>query len=629
MFPGGLVRRYLNPFLSEEPVAVLIRETARKQWRLLALNLGSTLLEAFSEGATLGVVFLAVEVLSAPTSSPFNWESNPLLNWSPGLASWLNSLPSTGLVLGLLLLALLLQGVQSLTRFLNRVSVGYFAARCRALVTARIHSQVLSLSFACASRYKVGDLADHANQGPEAIRIQLEQSSSLVVAVVLSITYLAVLVGISPWLLLVVLLMGGVITVLQKRLLPRIRAGSRAVVDAQVSIYSRITENFQGLRLLHSSGQLDDADQRLRHRIADLEQQLRGQARRLAIVEPFSAFLPILAITLICSLSLLLLGGRSSGVLPSLVTFVLALQRLTQRLSGIAAITNYLAENSGRLQRLNEILSPNGKQFRHAHGLPFKGLKQEIKFESVDLKYPGHATTALRDISFSLPRGKTLALVGISGAGKSSIADLLTGLYTPTAGQICIDNISLNQLDLASWQQRLGVVSQDTFLFNATIAENVAFGALSVTRRQVEAACEAAQASRFIECLPEGYDTVIGERGYRLSGGQRQRLSLARAIMRDPELLILDEATSALDSQTELLVQQAIERFEKDHTVLVVAHRLSTVINADEILVMVDGRIVERGSHPDLICHRGFYADLWRAQESSPKHFLAGPQNHN
>ena len=207
-----------------------------------------------------------------------------------------------------------------------------------------------------------------------------------------------------------------------------------------------------------------------------------------------------------------------------------------------------------------------------------------------------------------------LALVGPSGAGKSSIADLLTGLHAPNRGQILIDDIPLDHLDLASWQQRLGVVSQDTFLFNDTIGENIAFGTPGVTRTQIKAACDAAQAASFIESLPLGYDTLVGERGYRLSGGQRQRLSLARAILRDPELLILDEATSALDSQSELLVQQAIERFERSHTVLVIAHRLSTIVRADQILVLDRGRIQQRGSHSQLLSEAGLYSDLWAQQ---------------
>jgi subfamily B ATP-binding cassette protein MsbA len=204
--------------------------------------------------------------------------------------------------------------------------------------------------------------------------------------------------------------------------------------------------------------------------------------------------------------------------------------------------------------------------------------------------------------------------VGSSGAGKSSIADLLVGLYEPTTGRILIDGQPMTELDLSSWQQHLGVVSQDTFLFNSSLADNIAFGTPNASRAAIEQAASRAQAADFIESLPDGFDTLVGERGYRLSGGQRQRISLARAILRDPELLILDEATSALDSQSERLVQQAIEQFERQHTVLVIAHRLSTIVNADQICVMEQGRIVERGRHGELLDQRGVYASLWAQQ---------------
>jgi ATP-binding cassette subfamily B protein/subfamily B ATP-binding cassette protein MsbA len=332
------------------------------------------------------------------------------------------------------------------------------------------------------------------------------------------------------------------------------------------------------------------------------------------VVGPFSNFLPILAIAVIATLSLLLFGERSTGVLPSLVTFVVALQRLNVRLSGLAIITNGIAENSGRLERLNAILSPDGKQFRRQGGIPFTMLESEIRFDNVGLNYAPELQPALKSISFTLQKGQTLALVGPSGAGKSSIADLLSGLYEATEGRILVDGMDLNSLDLASWQKRLGVVSQDTILLNSTIADNISFGTPKATQDQIKAACQAAQAAAFIESLPQGYNTMLGERGYRLSGGQRQRLSLARAILRDPELLILDEATSALDSQSEQLVQEAIERFERTHTVLVIAHRLSTIVRADEILVLNGGHIVERGSHSVLLSHGGLYSTLCQQQ---------------
>jgi ATP-binding cassette subfamily B protein/subfamily B ATP-binding cassette protein MsbA len=389
------------------------------------------------------------------------------------------------------------------------------------------------------------------------------------------------------------------------------------LAQAQVEISSRITEDFQGLRLLHSSGQLAAADHRLLSGLGELERQLRGQARRMAVIGPFSSFLPILAIAIIAALSVFLLGTRSTGFVPSLVTFVLSLQRLSGRLSGIADIANRLAENSGRLQRLSQILSPEGKQFLRLGGNPFTTLNREIRFEAVQLQYAPELPPALSEINFTLPKGQMLALVGPSGAGKSSIADLITGLYAPTGGRILIDDTPLDQLELASWQQRLGVVSQDTFLFNASIASNIAFGSPGATPAQIEAACQAAQAAGFIEDLPQGYETLVGERGYRLSGGQRQRLSLARAILRDPELLILDEATSALDTQSERLVQEAIERFERNHTVLVIAHRLSTIVRADQIVVMAAGRIVQRGTHAELLSQGGPYQSLWQQQSQS------------
>jgi len=578
------------------------------------MNLVSSLVEALSEGATLAVTFLAVEALSAPAGQAFNWAGNPILGRLPVAAALLSGLPPVVVIASLLVTAVLVQALQSLARYVNLVSVGFFAARCRALVTARIHHQVLSLSFACASSYKVGDLTAYSASGPEAIRVQITEGSALVVALLLCGTYLNVLMSISPWLLLAVIAVAAVLVLIQKLMIPRIRRGARLVTKTQVEISRRITEDFQGLRLLHSCGQLELADRAVNQSMAKLESAMRRQERRMAVQGPFASFLPILAIAVIASLSILLFKGRHTGIIPSLVTFMLALQRLNARLSGISAILNTLASNTGRMERLNQILSTKGKQFRRLGGVPFVSLKRHLRFDCVCLRYRLEQPEVLSEISFSLVKGRMLALVGPSGAGKSTIADLLVGLYSPTSGRIMVDDRPLESLDLASWQQRLGVVSQDTFLFNATIAENISFGVEGATRQAIEAACEAAQAADFIQDLQDGYNTVIGERGYRLSGGQRQRLSLARAILKDPELLILDEATSALDSRSERVVQQAIEQFERQRTVLVIAHRLSTIVNADAILVMNGGRIVEVGVHDELLGRGGAYTRLWRYQ---------------
>ncbi|MFM7731943.1 MAG: ABC transporter ATP-binding protein, partial [Cyanobium sp.] len=312
-------------------------------------------------------------------------------------------------------------------------------------------------------------------------------------------------------------------------------------------------------------------------------------------------------------------GGRSELLIPGLATFVLALQRLNLRLVRIGQSANLLAENLPRIELLNDLLAAEDKTFRRRGGHPFPGLKHGIRFEAVSFRYPERSQAALIDVSFSLPRHGTVALVGASGAGKSTLVDLLVGLIDPCAGRITVDGQDLQSLDLDSWQRRLGVVSQDVLVVHDTIAANIAFGlgdgvSLEAIRRAAAAAC----ADDFIEALPEGYNTVIGEQGHRLSGGQRQRLSLARAMLRQPEILILDEATSALDSHSEARVHQAIEAFRSGRTVLAVAHRLSSIRAADQILVIDGGRVMERGNHDQLLAQSGAYAALWRRQQGRP-----------
>ena len=609
-------RRSLSPwiqrFVQPGPAERLILQTARQQWPLLAINLFSSLLEAFGEGAALAVVFLAVQVLSR--SAEQSWASNPLISRLPGLLSWMDSTPRVPLFLVLLAVSVLLQLLLSGCRYLNAISVSYLAARSRARVTSRIQQQILGFSFACASRYRVGDLTDLLALGPDAVSSAIGVHGQLLINLLLAAVYLGVLMVLSPWLLLMAAAMAMLVVWVQRRLLPRIRESAQQVSADQLQIASVVTEQIQGLRLLHSLGQLDQAQQAVSAHMAQLERSLRRQSQLIELIGPISQLLPIIAIAVLGAASLLVFGDKSSGILPSLVTFVLALQRLNIRLSGIARLFTERSANAGRMQRLDGFLQPHDKQFRRQGGIRSTGLRREIRLDGVDLCYPGSNDPVLRALDLTIPCGSTVALVGPSGAGKSSLVDLLIGLYSPSAGRVLIDGEDLETLNLISWQQHLGVVSQDTFLFNATIAENLAFGCPNVSEEQIQSALSTAQCSGFISALPDGIHTLVGERGYRLSGGQRQRLALARAILRRPDLLILDEATSALDSNNERLVQKAYERLRGSCTVLMIAHRLSTVVNADQIIVMQEGRIVQRGNHAQLLALDGLYRSLWLDQ---------------
>jgi len=609
-----LVRYGLAPLRDPRPASRLIRQTARKEWKVLSLGMICNLLQAAAEGATLGVVFLAVDLLSKPAGQTIEWSSKGLLGSLPQLAAGLNAMPRNQLFLLILGLAVLLKLLQSLAMYLGSLAMGYYSARTSSRLMAMIHSHILGFSFACASRYRVGDLLYVAGAGPNAVMNQINIVSSIALTVLMMLTYLVVLLSLSPWLLVAALVMGGLLSLVQQQLLPRIRTRSFIGTEQERNLSGRITENIQGLRLLHTSGELDEADKGVYDRTGDLEVNKRAATRLNSITGPINTFLPILMIAGIAGLSLLLFGSRNSGVLPSLVTFVVALQRLNGTFGTVAASLGSLNTNAAPLDLLNKLLEPADKQFRRRGGLTFKSLQQSISLRNVMLQYSPELQPALRNLNLDIPRGSTVALVGSSGAGKSSIADLLVGLYDASEGQMLIDGKPLTDYDLISWQQHLGVVSQDTFLFNATIADNISHGSPHATRAQIVEAAEKAQAAGFISDLPDGYDTLIGERGYILSGGQRQRLSLARAILRDPELLILDEATSALDTQSERLVQQAIDQFERQHTVLVIAHRLSTIVKADLICVLEKGQIVEQGNHQELLEKQGIYAALWRQQ---------------
>lgn len=332
--PHRLINQVLEPLRDQRPASRLIRRTARQEWRLISLNMVCNLIQAACEGATLGVIFLAVDLLSRPEATTMNWSSKPILGSLPQLGEILNILPRNQLFLMLLALAVLLKLGQSLAMYLGAVAVGYYANRTSARLTSMLHSQVLGFSFPCASRYRVGDLQYINGTAPGGVISVINILSGLAMNILMIGTYLLVLIGLSPWLLLAALGMGGILALVQQQLLPRIR--SRSVQSTQLGrdLSSRMTENVQGLRLLHTSGQLDAADLDVSNRTRAVEITSRAQTRLNSVNGPIIVTLPILMIAVIAGLSVIIFGTRSSGVLPNLVTFVVALQRLNGSFGG-------------------------------------------------------------------------------------------------------------------------------------------------------------------------------------------------------------------------------------------------------------------------------------------------------
>ncbi|MFX1555604.1 MAG: ABC transporter ATP-binding protein, partial [Promethearchaeota archaeon] len=300
------------------------------------------------------------------------------------------------------------------------------------------------------------------------------------------------------------------------------------------------------------------------------------------------------------------------NVMPVLGAFAIALFRLVPVIGSAGGLTMQIM---GALPNCETIYNIRNAQIAHLEDgeKELSSFRSNITFDRVSFAYKGRSQT-INDISVTFQRGKTTAVVGRSGTGKTTIINLLLRLFDVDRGEIKIDGIDIKRYKLSSWLDQVGCVSQDTFILNDTVAGNITFGSDGYSREQIIEAARYADAHSFINELPDGYDTLVGDRGMRLSGGQAQRLAVARAMVRRPEILIFDEATNNLDSISETAVQKAIDEIARDHTVIIIAHRLSTVVNADKIIVLGDGRVLEEGTHQELMEKKGAYWELYRSQ---------------
>jgi len=378
-------------------------------------------------------------------------------------------------------------------------------------------------------------------------------------------------------------------------------------------IGSLVEETLGGLRIIKGFNAEQWQAERFGRENERYARTLTGLYRRKDLASPLSEFLGIGAVSV-----LLWFGAKQvfAGEISAatFITFLYAFYNIIEPAKALSGASYSIRKGMGALERVEEVLNAPLVIQDADNALSINEFRDKIEFRNVSFQYQNADRDALHDITLSIPRGKIVALVGASGAGKSTVADLLPRFYDVTAGQILVDGTDIRQLRLRDLRSLMGIVSQEAILFNDTVRSNIAFSSGDVSATAVEAAARAANAHDFITAMPEGYDTNIGDRGNKLSGGQRQRLTIARALLKNPPILILDEATSALDSESEQLVQAALDTLLKNRTALVIAHRLSTVQHADEIIVLDAGRIVERGTHESLMREGKFYRKLVELQ---------------
>jgi len=331
-----------------------------------------------------------------------------------------------------------------------------------------------------------------------------------------------------------------------------------------------------------------------------------------------SAFIPIIRMAILAGfLATFLLGGwmtlNGSLNVGAYGVLVFLTQRLLWPLTSLAETVDLYERAMASSRRILDVIQVPVRIRDRPDAVPVTAVQGHIQFQHVNFAYSG-GEQVLHDIELDIPASTTVAFVGQTGSGKSTLIKLLLRFYSPDSGRILLDGQPIDSLQLKGLRQHIGLVSQDVFLFPGSVRENIAYGCPDVTMAHIRAAADAAEATEFIRRLPQGFDTVVGERGQKLSGGQRQRLSIARALLKDPAVLVLDEATSAVDNETEAAIQRSVARISHTRTTLIIAHRLSTIVHADAIHVLDKGRIVESGTHQALLERRGIYAALWRVQ---------------
>ena len=478
----------------------------------------------------------------------------------------------------------------ALLRHLQRLPIGYF----QRTKTGQIMSTVLA------------DTEQTRAVITEVVTRTLQNGTMIIVNIV-------VLLLISPRLTLLALVIAPLLTLALQPILRTLRRGHRRLRGEYGEITSVLQEVISGVRLVKSfrGEPYEDA------RFARANDSYSSGAARITRIAFLSQPLTELIGTTIAVLILwigaqqALVGGSMDGA--QLITFMIIVMRLLPPLKQLSQMPTTAQQSLAAAERLFAVLDQPAEHQLDRGTRTVDGLRDGIEFDRVTFAYDQEPV--LTDVSFRARRGDIVALVGPSGAGKSTLVDLIPRFYEPTGGRILVDGVDTKEIRLDALRSLTGIVSQDTVLFNDTVLRNIAYGAAaSHSREQVIQAARDANAHDFILELPQGYDTVLGERGTRLSGGQRQRLAIARALLSDPPILILDEATSALDTESERLVQEAIERLLEGRTVFVIAHRLSTVAHASLILVLDRGKVVERGTHEELLSRHGMYHRLHSLQ---------------
>lgn len=503
--------------------------------------------------------------------------------------------------------------LSNLTRYLG----SFFLSPIRNGVLCRLrddfYHKITILPVSYFNSRRKGDILSRLSNDLFDVEWSIVTSLEMLIKAPVNIVFFAAtLVFISPKLFLYFLLILPVAVFLIGRIGKSLKRNSTKGQTKLGGLFSVLEESLAGVRVIKSFGKEARSAQKFEEVNADYSRTMVKVARRKELSSPLSEILGTLGLVVILIIggSLVMNGEMASSVF---IFFVIIFARLIPPVQQVVKGYNNLQKGSASATRIFEVIDADEQIVEKENPTIIEQFEQEVEYRDVSFSYQndeGQAVPVLQHINLTIPKGKSVALVGPSGAGKTTMADLLPRFYDCSEGEIMIDGTPIKDLQINSLRALTGIVSQNCILFNDSVANNIAFGLPDITLDAIVAAAKVANAHEFIENLPQGYNTPIGDRGITLSGGQRQRLSIARAVLKNPEILILDEATSALDTESEHAVQLALEQLLKGRTSIVIAHRLSTIQHADEIVVLEKGKIVECGNHQQLMELGGLYKKL-------------------
>ncbi len=510
-------------------------------------------------------------------------------------------------------LLLALTAVQGLLRFGERYLSEKVSQGIAYTMRNQVYRKLQSLSFSYHDRTQTGQLLSRATSDVERLRRATGRAIlGLVASIVLLVGSGIMIFRMNLMLAALSMLLMPVIFQTVRRFMQRIHPMWHARQDQVAVLTSRLEQNLRGVSVVRGFAQEPAEIDRFDRQNDTIYRTSMTVARASALTWPF-----VFLLASASSVMVLWLGGRlvigDQLTLGELVAFNSYLMQLMGPMRRLGFIMTGLAESRASAERVFEILDAQSEVEDAPDAEELPPMKGEVAFEEVSFSY-GYGSEALSDISFRVDPGQIVALLGPTGSGKSTVINLLPRFYEATSGTIRVDGIPVSSVTLESLRRQIGIVLQETMLFGSSIRDNITFGRPDATQEEIETAARAAAAHDFIMAMPDGYDTEVGERGVTLSGGQRQRIAIARALLLDPRILILDDATSSVDTETEQRIQEALAVLMQDRTCFVIAQRVSTVRNADLILVLDHGRLVAQGRHGDLIRESGIYADIYYRQ---------------